>query len=259
VDEFFQSPERRKLGDFSKMSEDPIKLFSTRSERYPEPSEADTLLAGARATLTAIPVLGGSLTEILSLVLAPAVTKRRDEWFKELANALEELETKVEGFRTEQLQNDEIFVSAVIQATRTAASTHQQEKREALRNALLNTALHRTPVEDELQMFLRYIDEMTVWHLRVLQLFQNPSAALQAKNIRLNYYAGGPHLVLEAVYPELKGKRDFYDQIVADVKARGMINSSADFLHTLMTGAGMTEKRTTAIADNFLEFIKRPF
>jgi hypothetical protein len=53
---------------------------------------------------------------------------------KELADALEELERKVEGFRVENLAQHEAFVSATIQAIRAAISMHQQEKLEALRS-----------------------------------------------------------------------------------------------------------------------------
>lgn len=34
-------------------------------------------------------VVGGSITEVFSLILAPAVARRRDTWFKELADGLE--------------------------------------------------------------------------------------------------------------------------------------------------------------------------
>lgn len=239
------------------MAEEPIKLFATRAELYPEPTASDVAHGAARAALSTIPVLGGLTTELMSVVLAPAVARRRDEWFKELADDFDRLREKVDGL-FENLAENEVFVSAVIQATRTAASTHQQEKREALRNALLNIALMQSPDDDQIQMFLRYIDELTVWHLRFLQLFQQPETLLAAKNVRLDCMMGAPTVVLEAAYPELKGKRDFYDQISADLRARGMLNSSPDFLHTGMTASGMVAKRTTAIADAFLAFIKSP-
>jgi protoheme ferro-lyase len=128
------------------MAEDPIKLFSSRADRYPEPTEADVALGAGRAALAAIPVIGGTLTEVLSLVLAPAVARRRDTWFRELADALEEAERKIEGFTIENLAEDELFVSAVIEATRSAVSTHKDEKREALKNGLLNIACTGPPM-----------------------------------------------------------------------------------------------------------------
>jgi len=238
------------------MAEDPIKLFATRAERYPEPTQADIALGTGRAALAAIPFVGGSITEVLSLVLAPAVTRRRDTWLKELADGLEEAERKIDGFTVENLTQDEAFVSAVIEATRSAISTHKDEKRDALRNGLLNIALRRSTDEDQQQTFLRYIDELTVWHLRILTLFQDPPKQLTAKGVKTNYYAGSASQVLEDVYPELKGKREFYDQVAADLNSRGLVG--AGFLYGMMTPQGMVAKRTTPLADAFLAFITDP-
>jgi len=136
------------------MTEKPIKLFATRAERYPQPTEADNAQAIARAGIAAIPVIGGTIDEILSLVLAPAVARRRDEWLKELADALDQVEKKVEGFKVEELAKNEAFVSATIQATVIAVGTHQREKREYLRNALLNIAKGITSDDIKQQFFL---------------------------------------------------------------------------------------------------------
>jgi hypothetical protein len=56
---------------------------------------------------------------------APAIARRRDQWFKELADGLEQLEDNVEGFKITNLEHDEEFVSAVIEASRSAISTHK--------------------------------------------------------------------------------------------------------------------------------------
>jgi hypothetical protein len=239
------------------MADEFTKLFSTRSERYPEPTGADAALGVSRAALAAIPIVGGSITEVVSMVLAPSIGRRRDEWLKELADGLDEVERKVEGFKIENLGQDENFVSAVIEASRSAVSTHKSEKRVALRNALLNIALHRGPEEDQQQMFLRYIDEFTIWHVRILALFRDPPKYLAAKSVRPNYYMGGGSQVLEDVYPELKGQRELYDQISSDLNARGLFNSP-HFLHTTMSAQGMVSKRTTPLADRFLDFITSP-
>jgi hypothetical protein len=239
------------------MADEVTKLFSTRSERYPEPTGADAVLGASRAALAAIPIVGGSITEVVSMVLAPSIARRRDEWLKELADGLDEVERKVEGFKTENLGQNENFVSAVIEASRSAISTHKSEKRAALRNALLNIALHRGPEEDQQQMFLRYIDEFTIWHVRILALFRDPPKYLAAKGVRTNYYMGGGSQVLEDVYPELKGQRELYDQISSDLNARGLFNSP-HFLNATMSPQGMVSKRTTPLADRFLDFITSP-
>lgn len=155
------------------MPENPIKIFSKRSERYPEPDETDTIQGSARAALSAIPVIGGTITEVLSMVLAPAVSRRRDEWLKELADGLDRLEERVEGFKVEDLASNDAFVSATIQATRAATATHQKEKREYLCNVLLKVALGKTPGEELQHVFISAIDAFTASHVKVLSVLWN--------------------------------------------------------------------------------------
>jgi hypothetical protein len=81
---------------------------------------------------------------------------------------------------------------------------------------------------------------------------------LVAKGLKANFYMGGSAQVIESVYPELNGHRQFYDQIVTDLHARGLLDSPPSFLHTMMTGNGMVAKRTTPLADSFLTFIADP-
>jgi hypothetical protein len=239
------------------LSDKPIELFASRAERYPEPSQSDVALGATRAALAAIPIVGGSVTELMSLVITPSVVRRRDQWLKDLADGLDQLEAKIDDFQVSDLQDNEAFVSAVIEASKTAVATHKREKHEALRNALLNIALLRTPDEDQQQIFLRYIEELTAWHIKFLALFENPPRLLATRGIRNNYYIGAGSQVLEDVYPELAGKRELYDQIAADLDARGLIAGTA-FLHGSMSAQGMVSKRTTALADAFLAFISEP-
>src|SRR5258708_825176 len=112
----------------------------------------------------------------MSMVLVPAIARRRDTWLKDLADGLEQLEKRVDSFKIKKLQNNEAFVSAVLDASRAAISTHKEDKREALRNAVLNIALGRGPHEDEAEMFLRCIEEFTPWHIRILACLDDSEA-----------------------------------------------------------------------------------
>ena len=225
------------------MAEDPIKLFATRAERYPQPTEADIAQGAARAALAAIPVIGGPITEVLSLVLAPAVARRRDEWLKELADALETIEAKVNGFCIEDLQQNEAFVSAVIQATRTALSTHQREKLEALRNAVLNVVLSKSLSEEKQIFFLGLIDIFTVTHLEILKLFEN-----------------------RAVFPasrmtELGTRRELTDPMVIDLKDRGMLVDPRPFIARTRESEGSLVSRNWTVSPlgrDLLSFISVP-
>jgi hypothetical protein len=162
---------------------------------------------------------------------------------------LADLEQKIEGATMEALQQNESFISATLQATSIALRTKQEEKLDALRNAVLNVAAGDSPDEDIQSMFLQWVDNLTSWHLRILKFFQDPKKHTMAGQ----YSMGGPAIVLESAFPHLRGQREFYDQVVRDLHARGLM--AIDSLHTTMAASGVYAKRTTALADDFLAFI----
>jgi hypothetical protein len=88
----------------------------------------------------------------------------------------------------------------------------------------------------------------------VLKVFRDPTAWGEERGITFpNWGAGSPSAVLEVALPELAGHRDFYDQIVYDLKQRGLM-SNVD-IHTSMTRHGMFQPRTTTLGSEFLRFI----
>jgi len=225
------------------MAEDPIKLFATRAEQYPEPRAADLVHGTARAALAAIPYVGGSATELLSLVLATPVARRRDEWMKELADALEQLEKRVDGFSIEALQNNETFVSITLQAAQAALRTHQQEKLEALRNAALNGAFGGAADEDKHLMFVGLVDVFTVLHLELLKLFADRAA-----------YPPGHR-------QQLRDGRELTDPIVLDLNSRGMLKDPrASVARTRDSDESLTIQSwtLTRLGTDFLAFISQP-
>jgi hypothetical protein len=120
----------------------------------PEASGWDHAHLALKSALSAVPVVGGPAAELFAAIIAPPLARRRDQWLQDLAESLAALQEKVAGFSAESLAQNEAFVSAALQASRAAIQTHHSEKREALRNALLNIAIGRAPDEDQQAMFL---------------------------------------------------------------------------------------------------------
>src|SRR5271166_5936919 len=114
--------------------------FDPRKLPKPDPGEAG--LAAMRAALSLIvPGLGGVIGEGLTVILGPAVHRRRDKFVLDLERALHALQHQYEELSTEVLAQNESFVTAATHALLIAVRTHQQEKLDALRNAVLNAAL----------------------------------------------------------------------------------------------------------------------
>ncbi len=211
----------------------------------PKKTKGDAAYAIAKAGLSAVPVIGGPAAELFQNVIQPPLEKRRVEWMQEVGEKLRELEEN--GLNIEELQENEEFVSAVMHASQIALRTHQNEKLQALRNAILNVAKGQALEEALQNVFLNLIDSFTELHLRILKLFQNPEPLP-------NLSMGSLSNVLEHNIPELRGRRELYDQIWKDLYSRGLVNT--DGLHVTMTGQGLKQKRTTEIGDAFLQFIE---
>lgn len=235
------------------MSEKPIKLFSSLAERYPEPESADTAQTAVRGLISIIPGVGSPINEVLSLVLAPSVSRRRDAWFKELADVVEELRSK--HVDVGDLANNEAFVSAMIQATRIAASTNKDEKRTILRNALLNVALGKGPDEDTQHIFLNVVDAFTASHVRVLDVLWRGAGRMNEKLwdresvpiTRRNY-----RMAIELLVPELKGQTVLLDYIMNDLRNRTFTQFSA-------LESGFPQGNTiTNMGIQFIRFVLNP-
>lgn len=222
----------------------------------PKPSTGDAIHAVARAGLGMIPVAGAAATELLNAIVAPPLEKRRNKWMEEIGQALRVLEEKM-GIVLESLQQNEEFIDVALEATRIAIKTSNQEKREALKNAILNSALPNPPEESLQKMFLSFIDTLTIWHLKLLELFNDPPAYIEKHRVNFSGYSMGAmsHLI-ENTFPELRGRRDLYDLIWKDLYSRALVTTEG--LHTMMSGSGIIAKRTTEIGKLFLEYIKNP-
>lgn len=220
----------------------------------PELSYADRAYSLAKAALSAIPSFGGPATELLTMLIAPPLEMRRQIWMEEVGKGLSGLLSK-NLVTPEELIANVAFIDTILQASQVAIRTINEEKRVALKNAVLNSALPNPPDESIRLMFLSMIDQFTPWHLRLLSLFQNPGAWAQKHGSDIkSIYMGGISDILELAYPELKGKKEFYDQVWADLSQKGLVTTNS--LHGLMTSAGLTEKRTSELGDRFLSFIE---
>jgi hypothetical protein len=175
---------------------------------------------------------------------------------KQVGQALRDLEEK-QGVDLEDLQSNDVFIDTVMQASQIALRNSQDEKRSALCNAIYNAALPNPPEQSLQQMFLSFVDSFTVWHIRMLNLFNDPQqwAAEHNHQFPETVVAGSlSNSILESAFPELQGKRAFYDQIWQDLHQKGLVNT--DGLHTMMSGQGLRAKRTSDLGTRFLRFVE---
>lgn len=220
----------------------------------PKPSKKDVAYSLAKAALGSIPYAGATASELLSLLVAPPLERRRNEWIKDLGERLTTLEEN--GIvDLNALQNNDLFLDTVLYATQIALRTSEKEKIEYLRNAVLNTAQGETPEESLAKMFLTLIDQYTLWHIKILSLFDDPEGWFKSHSkTPPNLMMGGLSTLLTEAYPELKGQMNFCNLIWDDLHRAGLHNSGS--LQAMMSGQGLLASRTTEFGKQFLSFIK---
>lgn len=216
-------------------------------------SLGDHAHVAARALISTLPYVSGPAVEAFNYLVASPLEKRRQRWMEAVGAYLNRLGS------IEALQSNEAFMSTLAQATRAAMAEHQDEKLNALRNAVLNAA-RPDSIDDTLQaMFVRMTEQFTVWHLRLLRLFQAPQDWFEARSIPLpGMGISGSSLqkVVEAAFPDLAARDGLWQVIAKDLDAAGVFVGRN--LSTVMTGEGALEKRTTKLGDEFLAFISEP-
>lgn len=213
----------------------------------PAQSKGDVAHSLAKAGLSMIPVAGGPAVELFQLLVQPPLEKRRAEWMKAVGEKLQDLEKQ--GLKLEDLQANERFVSAVMHATQAAMRTHVVAKRDALRNAILNVAVGQAPDETVQHLLLSFVDDLTEMHLRILKVFHQPT-------VPQGISMGGLSTVLEQAIPDLRNRRDIYDQLWKDLYTRGLVNTEG--LHVTMSGNGLASRRTTGLGEALLTLISEP-
>ena len=197
----------------------------------------------------------GAVAELLDLVRTP-LQRRQEDWLSDLAARLAALE-EARRLDREHLGQDEAFLDAVARGIQAAMRTGQAEKREALRNAALNIALGTTPDEGERELFLDMVERFTAWHLRLLKAFQDPGMWARVHAVLYEPAMSSTRdAFLEAAFPELRSKSDFYSRVWSDLFQARLVNS--DQLGVTASVEAWKNRATTILGDRFLDFIAEP-
>lgn len=220
------------------------------------PEKKKIIAATLKGVASGIPFVGGVVAELGDLFFNP-IQKRRENWRNEVQAALNEINNKY-GRSPQELEASEEFLSALLSATPIAIKTHQKEKIKALKNALINLG---NPAEKDFNMsqqFIRYIDELSVMHLKVLAGLEKHAGQIARKE------------KLEQVYSVLvkrdglKVERLLFRSIIEDLKSRfliqiGDVEEYPEFAtkteNLILEQSGIRPLALTKMGRTFLNFI----
>lgn len=221
----------------------------------PTESIGDYAHTAAKTAISLVPY-GGPAAELFAAIVTAPLEKRRHEWMNDVAEGLEECR-KRNKLGIDDLGKPE-FLDAMLQASQAAIKTSQTEKREALKNAVLNSAIPNSLDESKRAMFISFVDTLTVWHLRLLSWFTNPPRWYQTHNRqpREIYHVGNLTQILGEAFPELRSDKEIVELCVSDLQNRGLLSKFG--FNTNMGSDGIYAARGTRLGIEFLNFISAP-
>jgi hypothetical protein len=224
------------------------------ANELPQTSAGDLLHLAARAAISAIPGFGGSALEVFNHLIAPPIQKRRDAWLNDLADRVVKLEQD-DHLKLDDLATNDAFISTVMQASTIALRNHRKEKIDALRNAVLNTAIGRSPDDSKREMFLSLVDLFTVEHLRVLQMLRERDGSGEYIQARSKTTITGIAEMATKEIPDLRGQPALAEIFIDELCRRGLLHWTRD---GVVSYRKRDEALVTDLGAEFLKFISDP-
>lgn len=222
-------------------------------EDYPENKNwKDFTHSAIKAGLSSVPAAGGAISVLFETVFSAPLDNRKNNWIKEIATVIDELQLKVDGLTPENLSKNDEFISIVQQSSNIAIRSHHSEKLKALRNAVKNTVLIENYEESKKMIFLRVIDEMTPLHFRLLDflIYSNKYVkALEERqnpNIKQNWVSLA--FVWNQTFTDISSNDPMIEMVVSDLFKFGLVSTKDFHLSSL-------DSNSTNTGQDFLRFI----
>lgn len=210
-----------------------------------------------RSVLASVPLAGSVLNEIFMSILESPLSKRRNEWMHSVSLALNQL-IDAHKVTIDSLQANQQFVDALIQATLIAQKTSQKGKLIALRNAVSNAAFLEPRAISKNAHFLRLLDRLDEWHLKLLDFYRDPNQYVDLQH-EDNQKVSGVRLLAKA-FSELAGEDGYATSMWFDLKHAGLLApNSISELHIVPSGENRPLSSygcmITPLAAEFLHFV----
>jgi hypothetical protein len=209
--------------------------------------------ASIKTGLNIIPLAGGALASAFETVFSSPIDKRKEEWLIQLAATVDEICAQVSGLTPEKLSENDLFVSAYLQASNIAVRSHQKEKIDALSKAVKNTVII-TDLDETLKLiFIRIIDDMTPMHFQVLHFLACPKVYIERLNAKSspNSYThwGDLRNVWDKIYQDVNSQNSIIDLVISDLHRFGLVR--VEKFHE-----ARLDSVSTGVGNKFIDFIE---
>jgi hypothetical protein len=183
--------------------------------------------------------------------------RRRTQWHARVLEAVRELELQTPGVTIEVLTDDPVFNTIIAEADQIAMQSRDEEKLQALLCAIQNCTLAGAPAISVQTFFLRFLNELTTTHLKVLAVLNNPRDWLRSRSIGEDRFkVGTVNSLIQTCLATSLVPSNSSEQIVRSLQSRGLLQQHK--VDAVVGRDSLLAPRTTAMGRQFLAFIQRP-
>jgi hypothetical protein len=206
-----------------------------------------------KAGLATAPFCGG-ITSLMSDYIPSSKFQRLEQFAKQIAEDLNNLQNHVDEA---MIQTDE-FAFLFENCFRGVAENYQNEKLDAFRGILINSAIGVNLSEDEKEYFLNLVNTLSVLHVRILKFMAKPTDYLKGNNIPPESIRGGFSDFFPVAIPGID--LDVIESAFGDLHRYGLISTDKTFFHKTTSGQGLDllGNRVTQLGANFINFCTAP-
>jgi hypothetical protein len=223
--------------------------------QVPKPGIGDYTITAVKTGVQFVPLIGGPLAELIGAIGGP-LERRRDAFLEALVREVRRLSGELEGVTAASFYQSDAFISAVMTALPAALRTSEEEKLQALRNAVLNAAI-RFDVDEEVRLwFVRLTDDLSLPHLLVLRALDERPVFPDSWDLTNRLISPRDWVLLN--YPQLADPPWVFWGIVEDLRARGLVPREARGLATTPHPNTEFNPLTSQLGRRYLEFVRSP-
>lgn len=208
-----------------------------------------------RAALASVPI-GASFASLLKDYIPDARFKRIDGFARQVAEDLKRLSDKIDA---DYITKDE-FAYMFEQSFRGVAQNYQEEKIDAFRAILLNSAIRKDVLQEEKEFFLSMVNNFSVVHIRILKFLAKPEVYISEQGIIRDSIQGGFRDIFRTLMPEVDAM--IVESAFSDLFQLGLINTDKTIFHTMTSGSGLQlvgdGRRVHDLGRRFIEFCISP-
>jgi hypothetical protein len=143
--------------------------MNNKSLEPPKATIGDVLHTGA-STVAGLASLVGLVGagKLFKFIVASPLEKRTQEWMQNVAEAVDKLQT-LGSIDVQSIQSNAEFVTFLTRTTLVAIQTHQAEKRDLLKQCLMNCVLSDIDFDIK-QLYISLVDRLTITQVVILKV-----------------------------------------------------------------------------------------